>query len=216
MYVKALRFKYQADGNQVHVDDDKFEILISNINTLYNAGTLERRMIIATLNALLIVAGMDSGALDRSRRHPNPAEFRFEMKNSTKILKPTYQRKRGATLALCENFATGTVDECHHRITACIKPTNTMSLQRVGEGIAPKFSSQEQAQNILKRDSGATRMVYCFSPACDMFEVKTNEGKFMQCPCRTTYYCSKECQVSASVPLLRLSRELFFSLTQMT
>jgi hypothetical protein len=90
--------------------------------------------------------------------------------------------------------------------------------------LEPEFagkSVKEQAQQVLKRDYLGSKIVCCFNPACGKVEENTKGGKFMQCPCRTTYYCSKECQVSAPCVEFFVSlysvvafSELLFSISQ--
>jgi tetratricopeptide (TPR) repeat protein len=186
MYVEALRL-YELEGLPFRFDDIDFRNLCQNIKNAYSDmrfKTAQYTKVTVLLDCLLSAGGFFEAA-----HQPETSGL------AAAFLKPEFQGKRGSLKVLCLASKIGTVAGFQAKILGCAR-RDAMWHRLMARDPIERGSRKECTLDVLRQDNATANMVRCFNPACGKIEENTTEGKFMRCPCRTAYYCSRECQVS--------------------
>jgi tetratricopeptide (TPR) repeat protein len=191
MYARALHL-YERGGNPFDFGDENFEKLCHNIKIMYGplgVRSVENKKVTVTFDFLLAAAGYFEAV-----GHP------FWAPSTDYVLKPEFRLRSGALRALRSAArAAATAAEFRAGVLGCAKRGVNWSAFAVAgvPGRSEESLVRECSLDVLSRGNASKSLVRCFNPACAKLEENNEGGKFMQCPCRTTYYCSKACQVSS-------------------
>lgn len=200
-YVKALHL-HSTSSDTWDINSDSATCLLTNILMLYYSwgreNTSSARLATSTermesiLTGILFCAGFKAG-LGGISEHM----ITFNGPNEKKLMRRAFRTRAGAMGVLNRASANASIAQFREEVLSCCRVQGTI-IDLPSTGV---IDNVEAAREVLGEGKSPS-FVVCGKVDCGKSgpRYKSLEGYFRHCPCKSVYYCSKECQ-NADWPL---------------
>lgn len=199
-YVAAIHYtQFRTTGRNWDLNHKESDSILTNVIVFYNewcsetsnrfldaAAQSEQQRVFSLFAALLFAAGFKAsrgGLTAQIVLSGGPHLVKG-------CLKPELAKKKKAKQALESVTSTPNLSDFRSKILACERCNShaVYGIANAREAGDDKFNRKSAQKQVQSQHTAAT-MTKCANPTCP--QIGTS---FMQCPCRSVAYCSKECQ----------------------